>query len=392
MSAQHVLFVAHDVGGPGGMERHSEELIQRLLDQGQPVTVLARTCRLQPREGLRFVRVPTPARPFTIAYPLFFAVGSLLAGRSRGALLHTTGAIIGNRSDLATVHYCHHAPAARAGLRASRATRLYRANAAAAQIMARAGERWCYRPTRTRVLSAVSAGVAAELRGGFPEMASVVRVVPNGVDTSLFRPDPALRAAARARLGVAEDSSLALFVGGDWTRKGLGHAVDALSAAPRWLLAVAGPGDRGQVIARARSLGVDGRVMLLGRVPDPANLYRAADALVFPTSYEAFPLVLLEAAASGLPLLATRVNGTEDLLIDGVNGWFITQDGLDIAEHLNELRSSPELAGRMGQRARDAVAAFTWDAMTESYRSLYRELRVSDRDSQRRSATAVTDR
>jgi UDP-glucose:(heptosyl)LPS alpha-1,3-glucosyltransferase len=258
--------------------------------------------------------------------------------------------------------------------------------------MARAGERWCYRPTRTRALSAVSAGVAAELRRGFPRMASVVRVVPNGVDTAVFRPDPALRTATRTRLGVAEDTSLALFVGGDWTRKGLGHAVDALSAAPRWLLVVAGAGDHDPVIRRARAAGVESRVMLLGRVNDPASLYRAADALVFPTSYEAFPLVLLEAAASGLPLLATRVNGAEDLLIDGVNGWFITQDGLDIAEHLNELRSSPELAHKMGRAARDAVASFTWDAMAERYRSLYSELLVSDRNPQRRSPTAVTDR
>ena len=121
-----VVFVAGDVGGLGGMERQSEELVRSLLESGRPVTVVARTCALSNRTGLRFKRVPTPARPFTIAYPAFFLVGSLLVARRRGALVHTTGAIVANRVDVSTVHYCHRAAVARLdGSRASRPGRLF---------------------------------------------------------------------------------------------------------------------------------------------------------------------------------------------------------------------------------------------------------------------------
>ena len=64
----------------------------------------------------------------------------------------------------------------------------------------------------------------------------------------------------------------------------------------------------------------------IGVSRDVAPLYQLADALVFPTSYEAFPLVALEAAASGLPILATPVNGIRELVRDGENGFLIGAD------------------------------------------------------------------
>jgi len=371
-----IVFVAHDVGGAGGMERQSEQLVARLLDAGHPVTVLARTCALAPRAGLRFRRVPTPRRPATLGYPAFFAVASLLLlARRGGRLVHTTGAIVANRADVATVHYCHRAAAARVeGSRASRPSRLYRLNAALAGVLARGGEAWCYRRRRTRLLCAVSEGVAGELRACFPALAGRVRTVPNGVDARAFRPDADARGAVRAQLGVAPGEPLALFVGGDWERKGLPHAVDALALAPAWRLAVAGGGDPAPLLARARGAGTDARLHLLGPVGEMPRLYAAADAFVLPTAYEAFPLVALEAAASGLPLLVARVNGVEELLEDGGAGWFVARDGRDVARRLNALAADAPLARRMGAAARAAAGAFSWEAMADGYRALYAEL------------------
>jgi UDP-glucose:(heptosyl)LPS alpha-1,3-glucosyltransferase len=102
-------------------------------------------------------------------------------------------------------------------------------------------------------------------------------------------------------------------------------------------------------------------------------LYAAADAFILPTAYEAFPLVTLEAAASGLPLLVTRVNGVEDLLQEGRNGWFVSPEGRDIARRLNELAADGALARRMSAEARSAAAGFSWEAMTAGYLSVYAE-------------------
>jgi glycosyltransferase involved in cell wall biosynthesis len=324
---------------------------------------------------LRFLRVPAPRRPASLAYPAFFAFASLLVARRRDALLHTTGAVVANRADLSTVHYCHRAAVTQMnGSRASRPGLLYRANSALMVLMALVGEAWCYRPARARLLCAVSRGVAGELTRGFPEMAEAVRTVPNGVDSEVFRPNAAARRAVRAELGIDERVPLALFVGGDWERKGLAHARDALALTPEWHLAVAGPGQAAPHLMRARAAECESRLHFLGRVRDMPRVYAAADAFVFPTAYEAFPLVVLEAAACGLPLLVTRVNGVDELLEEGVNGWFVTRDPTDIASRLNELSADPDRAKAMAESARAAASRFSWDAMTHGYLSLYAEL------------------
>ena len=256
---------------------------------------------------------------------------------------------------------------------------LYRVNAAIAAGSSLAAERWCYRPRRTRLLCAVSRGVAAELHAGFPAMAEAVRSIPNGVDATAFRPDPEARRAVRSDLGIDDASHLALFVGGDWERKGINFAVGALADAPSWHLAVAGAGDRHALLASAQASGTRGRIHLLGKIRAMARIYAAADAFVLPTAYEAFPLVTLEAAASGLPLLVTRVNGVDEILRDGCNGWFIERRAADIARRLRELSADPELARQMGAAARQAVMPYSWDTMAEGYMSLYAELRKDER-------------
>jgi UDP-glucose:(heptosyl)LPS alpha-1,3-glucosyltransferase len=376
--SRRVVFVAHEVGGSGGMERQSERLVGGLLDAGCLVTVISRSCSLVGHERLRFVRVPTPRRPVALGYPAFFAMASLLVARERDGLRHTAGAIIANPAKVSTVHYCHRAAATRvSGSRASRPSLHYRLNAAVSRMLSLAGEAWCYRPGRTGQLCAVSRGVAGELRERFPRIAAAVRTVPNGVDRAVFRPDPKLRREVRARLGIDDDAGLAVFVGGDWERKGLGHAIDALTMAPGWHLAVAGAGDPLPHLERARAAGSGSRLHFLGSVRDTPRLYAAGDAFVLPTDYEAFPLVALEAAASALPLLVSRVNGVEELLRDGHNGWFVLRDAADIARRLNELRADPQLAGRMAAAARSATLRFSWEAMVEGYLSVYAELEAS---------------
>ena len=82
----------------------------------------------------------------------------------------------------------------------------------------------------------------------------------------------------------------------------------------------------------AESYGVADRVEFVGATDDVASWYRRGRRFLLPTAYETFSLVTYEAAACGLPLLVTKVNGVEDLLRDGENGWFIERDAADIAD------------------------------------------------------------
>jgi UDP-glucose:(heptosyl)LPS alpha-1,3-glucosyltransferase len=107
------------------------------------------------------------------------------------------------------------------------------------------------------------------------------------------------------------------------------------------------------------------------------DLYAAADAFCLPTLYETFCLVAHEAAAAGLPLLVGCVSGVDDLIVDGVNGWFITRDPSDLALRLRQLRDEPAKASQMGQAARRSTERYGWDMAVNAHLALYERLALS---------------
>ncbi|HUB35255.1 MAG TPA: glycosyltransferase family 4 protein [Solirubrobacteraceae bacterium] len=365
-----LTIVAHDIGPVGGMERIISELIFGLRRRGHRVRVIARTCELPADTGVEFHRVRGPGRPFVLAYPLFLVMGTIALWRHRLGLVQTTGAIVLNRVDFVEIQYCQHVgPSA-----PSRESPLFWLNAAAAALLGRVGERLCFARNRPWRFICASEGVAEEMREHFPAQAARVVAVANGVDVEVFRParPGEDRAAPRADLDLQGEQPLAIFVGSDWKRKGLGAAIRALAFAPRWQLLVVGRGDRDLYEGLARELGVAARVRFAGVSRDTAPLYRLADAFVFPTSYEAFPLVALEAAASGLPILAPPVNGVRELVGDGENGFLIDrEDPAAIGERLEELAADSELARRLSQQARRRGLDYSWDRMVARHDELY---------------------
>jgi glycosyltransferase involved in cell wall biosynthesis len=372
---RHVVLVAHDIQAVGGMERQLTELIRGLTRRGWAVTVISRTLHIAGLPGVRWLRVRAPGRPFPIAYPWFFVAARLKARKAEPGLVHTTGALMLGRADLSTVHLCHAAIRERTSVaRVSRATLPYRANAALAAWISRLTERWCYAPSRARLLAGVSDGVSRELEEFLPSTRGRVTTVQNGVDTEAFRPARGPEERRHPALGEPDGRLVALFVGGEWEGKGLRLAIEAVARSSRWRLVVVGRGDVGRYEAIARRAGAGDRVRFAGPLVDVAPLYRGADAFLLPTAYETFSLVTYEAAASGLPLLVPRVSGVEDLLEDGRNGWFVPRDAAAIAARLDALAGDPGLRERLGRAAREASLAFSWDGMVDAYESLYEEL------------------
>jgi glycosyltransferase involved in cell wall biosynthesis len=355
----------------------AEKLTEGLLQRGYRVSVVANRSELPEHPRLSWIRIPGPDRPFLLMYLWFLVAGGVALMRRRRTIVHAHGAIVPNRADVITVHFCHYGYREVEVPRASRPRLVYRLNAWAAAVISRLAEHWSYRPSRAKKLVAVSDGVAAELRRHFPQTAEVVSVIPNGVDVSAFRPDGAARSSIRRRLGMGEGDLVAVFVGGDWERKGLRFAVEAVGMASEWRLIVVGDGDTASFERFAADAGAAARVHFVGWV-DPGPYYAAADAFVFPTRYEAFPLVALEAAAAGLPLLIPPVSGARDLLVDGRNGWLIDRSAAVIAERLRELGSDEALTASMGRQARAAAERYDWERVVDAYDRLYRELARGD--------------
>ncbi len=356
--ACEVTIVAHDIGSVRGMERQLTELVVGLGRLGHRITVIARTCELPAGAGAIFHRVRGPSRPFLIAYPWFMVAGSLAVRRWRSGIVQATGAIVLNRIDVVSVHYCHQVATATP----SRSTWLFRAHVKLAGMLKRIGERVCFRASRAGAFVCVSEGVAEECREHYPALADRILTIHNGVDTASFAPGVhhSEARAMRSTLEIAEKRLVAVFVASEWERKGLAALIHALALAPDWDLVVAGGGDEAHYREMADSLGVGEAVHWLGVTREVQLVYELADAFVLPSSYETFSLVTFEAAASGLPILVTPVNGVRELIEDGQNGFLISPEPHVIAERLGELAADPALRRRLGQAARRSVLYGRW--------------------------------
>jgi UDP-glucose:(heptosyl)LPS alpha-1,3-glucosyltransferase len=221
---------------------------------------------------------------------------------------------------------------------------------------------------------AVSRGVEKELRTQYDIGPAPVKIIPNAADTNIFKPAaPAERESWRQANGFSPRDVILAFAGGEWARKGLDIAIQALGNVPlpNVKLFVAGNDleYRGFEFL-ASEVGVRDRVIFGGFRRDIPKVLGASDIFFFPSRYEAFSLATIEAAACGLPIVASRINGTEDFIMPGENGLFIEHNAEHAARTLCLLVTNADLRKAMGSSARKLVEArYTWDrvaAMTES--------------------------
>ena len=159
--------------------------------------------------------------------------------------------------------------------------------------------------------------------------------------------------------------------------KGLDLAIRALALLPdpKVKLFVAGEdADQPRFTALASGLGVGERVVFGGFCRNVATALAAADVFLFPSWYEAFSLATIEAAACGLPIVASRISGAEDFVRPGINGEFIEHHPEQIASLLRDvLRDRPKLIA-MGLNARkDVEDNYTWDRVARMTEEAYLE-------------------
>lgn len=224
------------------------------------------------------------------------------------------------------------------------------------------------------------------------------RVIPNGVDGARFAGCPLDRAAAGERLGWGARPAV-LAVGGIEPRKGSRTLLDAFARArgrlgPGALLAIAGGEtlfdyadyrDAWEEDARRLGLSVhrgpappaDCDVAVLGPIPDddmPA-LFRAADVFAFPSEREGFGLVVLEAQAAGLPVVASDLPVLREFLADGRDCLMVpVGDAAALADGLVAALHDGGLRGRIAEGGRATAAGFTWATAAEAHEELYERI------------------
>ncbi|MFZ0594135.1 MAG: glycosyltransferase family 4 protein [Bryobacteraceae bacterium] len=331
-------------------------------------------------ERIEWVRIPVPMRPLALLFVAFHVIAPvfyLLYRLRTGARFDLVQMVESNLSfgDVSYAHFCHTAYLKdhwkEAGMRGLRGV-LRRLDHTLHATM----ERFAFR--RAHKILVPSRGLAKELSFAFPFASEKIEVIPNAVDVErLKRPASFDRDSIRVRYGFGTTDVVFLFAAlGQFERKGLPLLLEALKEldCERAKLVVVG-GERGLVAAyqeRVARLGLERAVVFTGMQADLRPYLWAADAFVFPSSYETFSLVAYEAAAAGLPLIAPPLNGIEELIRDGENGFVVSRTRENVKAALRRFMELPETSrGAMGERAARAAAEYNPMQFEQRWRVFY---------------------
>lgn len=199
-----------------------------------------------------------------------------------------------------------------------------------------------------------------------------VEVLGRGVDGRLFHPDRRSPDLRRSLLHDGEHT-LFLYVGRLSGEKNLESLAPMIAALPGSRLVLVGEGPRRPAL-EAHFRGLRASFLGLKQGEELAAIYASADVFVFPSLTETFGQVVQEAMASGLPVLAYRAGGVQDLLRDGWEGYLCPPgDSAHWLETARLLAGDGWLRGRLGARGRASAAERTWDAIFDRLLRDYRE-------------------
>ena len=353
-------FHSHVACGPNG------PLIDAAREAGVPVTVLA--------------TLDNPLHPVADARALAGMVALCRAGRFDIVHTHSTKAgVLGRLAARicripAVIHTIHAVPFDEFQRPAIRLAALWAERLAA---------RWCDR------LIAIGDTLGDDFaRAGVCPREKIV-TIRSGIDFSRFE-GSVDRAAVRRRLGIAPNEAVVGAVGHMREAKGYPHLLEAVHRLRRQFtdlrLIIVGDGPVWeQVKARARGLGLDGCCLFLGRREDVPDLLRAMDVYAQASLWEGIPRAIQEALYVGLPVVATDVNGTSEIVEHGVTGLLVPpRDAAALAQAIGDLLADRAAASRLGAQGRRKMSGeFSIERTLQRTEELYVDLarRRAGRDS-----------
>ncbi|MEM4473975.1 MAG: glycosyltransferase family 4 protein, partial [Candidatus Bathyarchaeia archaeon] len=208
-----------------------------------------------------------------------------------------------------------------------------------------------------------------------------IRIVPNGVDAQKFKPDFISRMQTKREMKLKEDEKYVLFVGNLVPRKGLYLLINAakkvFAEIKNVKVLIAGTGPlRNSLLRYAETKGVLDRIIFLGQVKDEIlpKLYNCCDVVVLPSLQEGQGIALLEAQAAAKPVVACRVGGVPEIVLDGETGILVQPREEELAMAMIKLLSDDNLREKMGMAGRRFVCEnFTWEKCAEKMLNVYYE-------------------
>jgi glycosyltransferase involved in cell wall biosynthesis len=237
--------------------------------------------------------------------------------------------------------------------------------------------------SRARKIIAVSHFTKWELTNYYKIPANKIQVIHNGVDINKFKPAVDKR-KVKAELGFNPDDLAIVSVGRLYARKGLFTLIDSMPSVvkryPNAKFIISGKGqsdEMNKLIAHAEKLGVKNNIIFTGYYPDKKlpRLYQAADVFAFSTFYEHHPFAVLEALATGLPVVTTTVGGIPETIESGKNGLLVKPfNARAFGEKILYLLEHPVAATEMGAQARKTIVEnYDWSIVVKDAMKVYDE-------------------
>lgn len=371
-----VAFIRYRYDPYGGAERFTQLLMEHLALRGDEVHLYARRWKEAAPSGPVLHRVAGPGWPAILAYASFvYLVGravrqghyDLVQSNERTLCQHVYRAGDGVHARWLELRLSQLGWIRRWSIRANpfHRFRLWL-------------ERELLESPDLKAVIVNSNMVREEILTRFRIDALRIHTIYNGVDLERFQPGRRAQVgeALRHRVGLERDTPVVLFVGSGFERKGLEPLLRAVArstgGAHVW---VVGKGRVPRHRRLARTLGIESRVTFWGPQEDVVPFYAGADLFLLPTLYDPFPSVVLEAMASGLPVITTRHCGAAEIIDEGADG-FLIESGRDIetmADRLSRL-CDERFRHEMGRSARAKAEQFPIERTVEALKALYDRL------------------
>jgi len=205
-------------------------------------------------------------------------------------------------------------------------------------------------------------------------------VLPNGIDFERYY--NATQKELRNPLRKNPDEIILICVGRFQPEKGQKFLIEAMdivrktNTSIRLVLCGSGP-EEGKIKNLVKNLNLEDRVFFMGTVPKDTipEILKSADIFVLPSLSEGFPNVLLEAMASGLPIISTNVDGVNEIVKSGINGYIIPSGSSEsIANAIIELCSEPGILKKIGENNIISAKRYRWDQIMDELEKIYHKV------------------
>ncbi|MEN2986546.1 MAG: glycosyltransferase family 4 protein [Thermodesulfovibrionaceae bacterium] len=233
-------------------------------------------------------------------------------------------------------------------------------------------EKAIFKGKRYKKIIAISELVRNNIINNYKVNPDDIIVIYNCIDYNRFASQnkPINRKEIRESFGIDENDFVVLFVGSGFERKGVKYLIEAAEKVKYPLtVLIVGKGDSKKYKKYIKRQ----KIVFCGPQRKIEKFYSASDLFVFPTIYEPFGLVVLEAMAAGLPVITTKLSGASEIILNGENGFVVDrpEDTDKIADYIDILIENRELYSHISKKAQTTASQFTMDKILQEIDKLY---------------------